>query len=196
MKKYLVPILFLCFLTASYAQEIKVDAIAGFNASQLDGDRMAGFNKLGLLLGGSTGLNLKENFQVEFRILYSQKGSRFTDKDPIDLNYRLNYLDFPLVFQYRLDKKLFELAENIELEAGLQFSYLLAAKEGDPLIGFVRLYDAFEPRIYGFILGCSYNYDRYTFRLNFQRSLVSTNKFLSFLDRTLSFTLAYRLGSA
>ncbi|QNL22178.1 outer membrane beta-barrel protein [Hyphobacterium sp. CCMP332] len=194
MKKYLIPILSICFLNSSFAQEIKVDAIAGFNASQLDGDRMAGFNKLGLLLGGSAGVNLKENFKVELRILYSQKGSRFTDKDPVDLNFRLNYLDFPMVFRYRLDQKFFELAENIELEAGLQFSYLLEAKEGDPLIGFVRLYDAFEPRIYGFILGCSYNYDRYTFRLNFQRSLVSTNKSLSFLDRTLSFTLAYSLA--
>ncbi|MEQ8517962.1 MAG: outer membrane beta-barrel protein [Cytophagales bacterium] len=195
MNKYLIPILLICFLNSSFAQEIKVDAIAGFNASQLDGDRMAGFNKLGLLLGGSAGVNLKENFKVELRILYSQKGSRFTDKDPVDLNYRLNYLDFPMVFRYRLDQNFFELAENIELEAGLQFSYLLAAKEGDPLIGFIRLYDDFEPRIYGFILGCSYNYDRYTLRLNFQRSLVSTNKSFSYLDRTLSFSLAYSLGN-
>ncbi len=195
MKNYLFLVSFICLFSFTYGQGLNVDAIVGFNASQLDGDQMAGFNKLGLLMGGAAGVDLRDDFAVQLRVLFSQKGSRFTEKDPVDFNYRLNYLDFPLIFNYRLNESLFESAENFGLEAGLQYSILLGAREGDPRIGYVRLYDDFEPSIYGFILGLSYVYHEYTFRLNFQRSLVSTFKPLSFLDRTLSFSIAYSLGS-
>lgn len=193
MKYSLLFFIVVIFMENINAQEIKVDAILGFNVSQIDGDDMAGFNKPGFLLGGGAGFDLAEDFGLQFRILFSQKGSRFTENDPIDLNYRLNYLDFPLMFEYNLDKELFEYAEHINLEAGFQFLYLLSAREGQNNIGFINLYDDFEPRIYGFLLGASYEMDKYKFRINFQRSLVSLHKSLTYFDRTLSFSIAYQL---
>lgn len=190
--KYLISLI-LVFPLYLNAQGIKVDAIAGLNASQIDGDDMAGFNKPGLLLGGGAGIDLMEDFGVQFRILFSQKGSRFTENDPVDLNYRLNYLDFPLVFDYSLNEELFDYAERINLEAGLQFSYLMTAREGQRNVGYINLYDDFEPSVYGFLIGAAYKVDRIKLRINFQRSLVSVHKTISYIDRSVSFSLAYQI---
>ncbi len=184
---------FIAISLYGFSQDIQIKAIAGLNLSQIDGDNMAGFNKPGLLIGGSAGIPLQDNFDVEMRLLFSMKGSRYTDTDPADFYYNLNYLDFPLLFKYHLDESFFEYAQNISLEAGLQFSYLVSAREGERRFGYINLYDDFEPRMYGFILGASYKYNKYNFRLNFQRSLQSLHKGISYIDRTISVSIAYDL---
>jgi hypothetical protein len=173
------------FTTISQGQSIKNELIAGINASQIDGDAMAGFNKPGLLLGGSTGFDIRKNFGLRFRILYSQKGSRNGENDPIFLVNRLNYLDFPLLF-------VFEPKENILLEGGLQVSFLTSAKIDDGF-GFSQQRDQFETLPYSFILGIGYELDPFVLRLNYQRSLSYLTKIPGFLDRTLSFSVAYKL---
>lgn len=186
MKNYLLSILIICLCGLSFGQGIKVEAIAGFNASQIDGDQMAGFNKLGILVGGAAGVELRDNFNVQFRLLYSQKGSRNSENDPIFQVNRINYLDFPLVF-------IFEPKEHIFLEAGLQVSYLTSAKIDDGF-GFGQFRDQFEQTPYGFILGAAYEFERIKLRLNFQRSLSNLTKIPGYLDRTLSFSLVYALN--
>lgn len=178
---------FLIYLIAAtvHAQNIKNELIIGLNASQIDGDAMAGFNKPGLLFGGSTGFDIRKNFGLRFRILYSQKGSRNGENDPIFLINRLNYLDFPLLF-------VFEPKEKILLEGGLQLSFLTSARIDDGF-GFSQQRDQFETLPYSFVIGAGYELEPFVLRLSYQRSLSYLTKIPGYLDRTLSFSVGYQL---
>ncbi len=104
-------ILFLAMLTAictvqhTMAQEsiFGLHAVLGANASQISGDQLAGFDKVGLHLGlrGTVELSEKAGFSVE--LLYSQRGSRpdiFNDVVDPDINITLRYLDLPVYLTY------------------------------------------------------------------------------------------------
>ena len=186
--KTLFSLTFILFVIhAVHSQKIKNELVFGVNASQIDGDALAGFNKPGFLVGGSAGFPLRENFDLMFRILYSQKGSRHSDSDPFFLINRLNYLDFPLVFIY-------EPKENILLEGGMQVSFLTSARVDAGGFGFEQLREQFEPLPYSFIIGAGYEFEDWIVRLNYQRSLSYLTKIPGYLDRTLSFSVAYQLN--
>lgn len=93
----------------SYAQRFKADVIAGFNASQVDGDETAGFNKLGLNTGAGVTIPLYRNWGIGLETIFSQEGSRLRPQfnDSLDGSYKLlmNYVRVPLRIQY-VDKNL------------------------------------------------------------------------------------------
>jgi len=110
MQKYLLSA-FLLFSTLVAAQEsrdekepvFKPALVAGFNATQVDGDDLAGYRKIGLNAGGSAFIRLPKNFSVNFEILYSQKGSRTSGNQTINSDtYKLilDYVDVPVIFNY------------------------------------------------------------------------------------------------
>lgn len=78
-------------------------AIAGFNMAQIDGDQDAGFNKLGLNLGGRIGISLSKKTEIAMELLFSQKGSqnRYVRGVPRNLQCTLNYIEIPLEFSFR-----------------------------------------------------------------------------------------------
>ncbi|MBC8173012.1 MAG: PorT family protein [Chitinophagales bacterium] len=82
---------------------IDAGLILGANFSQVDGDNLDGFNKLGLNTGGIAHINFNPNWSLSFEILFSQKGSR-TRPDPDLINtYKLvlNYADVPVAINYK-----------------------------------------------------------------------------------------------
>lgn len=168
------------------SQNIEGEALLGMNASQIDGDQISGYNKPGFYLGGAAGFELKKDFGVKFRIMFSQKGSRASEDDPFFLVYRLNYLEFPLIFDYTYKQKFL-------FEAGLQ-PYILVSARVDDGFGFTSVSDQFEPLTYGFYLGGGYVLDKWTLRIVFQRSLDFLTKNGGFFDRTLTFCVGYTLN--
>lgn len=78
--------------------------VAGMNASQVDGDDLAGYTKLGFNGGGGTFIMLPKNFSIGFEIIYSQKGAITTknNRSPLFDYFKLNvdYLDVPLIISY------------------------------------------------------------------------------------------------
>ncbi|MDZ4847316.1 MAG: porin family protein [Chitinophagales bacterium] len=109
-KSILFALLFFSTLSA-FAQKpdekksiFQAAVIVGFNATQVDGDQLAGYRKIGANAGGAAFVRLPKNFSFNFEILYSQKGSR----SPANQNtysgesYKLilDYVDVPLVFSY------------------------------------------------------------------------------------------------
>jgi hypothetical protein len=78
-------------------------AILGFNASQIDGDETAGYNKFGLNVGARAGVKFAPNWEVDFEILFSQQGSQstFVRGQPRDFVLDLNYIEVPILVHYK-----------------------------------------------------------------------------------------------
>ena len=98
---------------SSKSTEFKAGIKAGINTSQMAGDGYAGFNKINPQAGFFLQKSFKEKGQLQFEIIYIQKGSRFPG-DPdngIFTTYRiqLDYIEAPLLYQYQWRKFLFEI---------------------------------------------------------------------------------------
>src|SRR5690606_29392385 len=99
------------------AQDIKFGAKAGLNLANMSGDVEDNSIKLGLHIGGMAEIKISETFAVQPELLYSAQGAKFSDG-----SLALNYLVLPVMAK-------FSVTENLTLEAGPQFGYLLSAKD-------------------------------------------------------------------
>lgn len=77
---------------------------AGFNATQIDGDRYAGFNNLGANFGVGAFVTYTEKFSNSLEITYSMRGARssFNHKPshPRFISFQMDYIEVPLLFNY------------------------------------------------------------------------------------------------
>ena len=129
-KPYILIIIFLVFSLHGNlsAQRIKGAVIAGMNLSQVDGDEVYGFSKVGMNTGVSAILPIGKWFSFSIETIYSQKGSKQGEQyyDSVELvpdsiviwtgAYKLNldYLEVPVLFHFN-DRNIFS--------AGVGFSY-------------------------------------------------------------------------
>ena len=131
--KQLIAIILFTFPLFIKAQTTKLPVfngqiIAGFNASQVDGDQLAGYDKVGLRVGPAVSARIKDKFGLTMEILYSQKGSKTKRADQtLDYNGRiyklaLNYAEIPILFNYT-DKG------RLRVSLGGSYSRLITAKE-------------------------------------------------------------------
>ncbi len=86
----------------------RLTLLAGFNASQIDGDELAGFNKVGVNVGGQVNILLDRNdwvgrFQPSIGIGFTQLGSTPGGQDE-SINrfqrFRLAYAQIPVMIHY------------------------------------------------------------------------------------------------
>ena len=80
--------------TISYGQGFDAYIIGGMNFSQIDGDKLSGYNKAGLVAGGVTSFDLKDGWSFQQEIVYSQRGSRATAKQLSFDNFSIKRLDY------------------------------------------------------------------------------------------------------
>ncbi|MFB6305890.1 MAG: porin family protein [Flavobacteriales bacterium] len=112
---------------SSYSQNYKFQAgaIGGMTGTQISGDGLSGFNKIGLIGGIFTNHQLSDKFYGEMEIIFFQKGSRKTANpkqgDFTRYLLRLNYVEVPLLIQYKEEKFTFE--------TGPSFGRLISRKE-------------------------------------------------------------------
>ena len=93
-KKISIILLILLSVNKMTAQEFKGGFIGGISTSQLSGDMLGGFNKMGLIIGGFTSRSFSEKISAKLEIVYIQKGSR-TPKQDYRHQYSLDYINFP-----------------------------------------------------------------------------------------------------
>ena len=136
MKKLVGIILVLLFCKISLAQDRKFHLLlsVGANASQVNGDKLAGFDKFGLNVGAGVRRNIgiKSAWQIEF--LYSEKGSKdvVSPSNPVpDTLFQFNYIDIPIVYTYMFYPKL-------RAEIGIYNSVRLKAIYSDFVIDYDR----------------------------------------------------------
>lgn len=78
-------------------QSFKGGLIGGINASQINGDSHAGFDKVGLHLGLKVSRSFRDKMDLSVELLYSERGST-TDRnigDPFTI--RVNYVEIPVL---------------------------------------------------------------------------------------------------
>lgn len=106
MKRILIlPLLFLLPLTAG-AQNIHAFVTAGATMSQVEGDELKGFNRLGFTGGVGALTALTDNYRwgLSIEALFSQRGIYNNSHDPqnyYNIDLVLNYVDIPLLLHFQ-----------------------------------------------------------------------------------------------
>ena len=120
--KYILIISCTFFFSLSelIAGDFKGGILAGFCASQMDGDRLGGYNKFGPTAGFFLHRLFDEKWGGQFELRYNQKGATGVISE-IPYKVRLNYIEVPFLATYNLKKK-------IKFEAGFVPSILYRSK--------------------------------------------------------------------
>lgn len=104
MRFLFVALLFCLMLQSSLvAQRFQGALIVGLNAAQIQGDDLAGYDKLGLRAGLGVAAVLGDRSSLGLNMLFSQRGSSSTISPNNSIPRRLvhlNYVELPLLFSY------------------------------------------------------------------------------------------------
>lgn len=125
---------FYFFILASFlfplylsGQNVGAGLSLGTNFCQVDGDFFKGYNKIGINAGGYAWYDFDERISLQAEILYSVKGARANTGGLGVYHLRLNYVDFPIIGNYRI---IGDYDLGFSIQAGLVPGYLLFAKLG------------------------------------------------------------------
>ncbi len=109
MKK--IFLLFFCVSMSliSSAQDFKAALLLGANFSQVDGDQLGGYNKLGLNAGIEISRPVNNDWDAAFELRYSMKGSKKVLNPEFyepSLKISYHYVEVPLVARYKKYEKI------------------------------------------------------------------------------------------
>jgi len=150
--RILAIILFCGILTTtnSHAQSFGGGIIAGASTSQVAGDLLGGFNKIGFLTGAYTSLNVKENISFQFEITYIEKGSKNPNIHKKNIaEITLSYVEVPI--SINLQQK-----ENLGVEVGILPAFLINAEMND-YFSEIEIDPAFAKYDFGIFAGINYH---------------------------------------
>lgn len=105
--RLLLLIILMGFQLDAISQRFNAGVQVGLNAAQLDGDDSAGYNKLGIMAGLRGVTILTEKMEVSIELLFSQKGAKCElSSNGLGtrcglLDIKLNYVEIPLLFNYK-----------------------------------------------------------------------------------------------
>jgi hypothetical protein len=113
----------ICFANA---QVFHGGLLAGFTATQVDGDTYGGYNKAGLQGGVFVNARLSDLFNAQLEIKYTGKGAKkpVTSSDPDVYTLTLHYIDMPLLTSVKVKQ-----IGSVEL--GVVPAYLFSAQGED-----------------------------------------------------------------
>ncbi|MCG6189636.1 porin family protein [Maribellus maritimus] len=134
-RRLLLPALFILIVNLALAQRFQGGILAGYNATQVEGDSYKGYHKPGILAGAFVQTDIAPAVFAGLEIKYSQKGARNRikpkDEDPDKYIMRLGYIDIPVFVGFRASDK-------SAVVGGISAGYLVHAKEFDEYGEFVR----------------------------------------------------------
>jgi|GEM_PF-415113 len=110
---FLFAVLLICTTNISHAQNFNAGFRLGGNFCQIDGDKMSGYNLLGLVGGVFVSYRFNKAWEGQFEMLYSQKGSQRVTTDSSANNiggawdlFRIDYIEVPVMVNFILSKKI------------------------------------------------------------------------------------------
>ncbi len=142
-------------------QRFKAGFIIGLNASQLDGDYVYGYNKLGLVAGLRGVTIITDKVDVSIELLYSQRGSTSSlvpDNSNYPFTIKSDFIEIPLLIGYKdwLDSE----GEYYKLDFHGGFSYgrLIRSEVDDGTINsnLVQASENFNKNDWSYMLGVTY----------------------------------------
>jgi hypothetical protein len=162
---YTLIILFSCMLSSvqmnAQEQRFKAGAILGFNMSQLDGDRSAGYNKLGIVGGLSLVILLAEKIDVNVELLYSQRGSRSSlvpDNSIVPFKISTDFIEIPVLFNYKDWQSDDGEYYKFHFHGGFSYGRLVrtAVDDDSPVSNLSQASEQFNKNDVSFILGATF----------------------------------------
>ncbi len=187
-----LSVLYILLSISASAQERKFNLlfIAGANASQVNGDKLAGFDKFGMYTGMGIKRQVNQRSGWQFEILYSEKGSKDVpgaNNILLDTIFRFNYIDIPVLYNY-------EVIKNLTAQIGIFNAFRLNAEYDD----FVNVFDRnSQIRVmdHGVCGGIEYRLnDRWHANLRLSQSILDiNNSFERYYNLYSSFSIRYQL---
>ncbi len=124
----LILLLIVVFGFQLWSQDFKAGAQFGIAATQVTGDQLSGYNKVGPMMGIFVNHDLGNFTFFQLEMNYIQKGSRKNaqpDKGIYDSYLlRLNYIEMPVIFGYRFNSK-------FQMLLAIQGAYLINYRQKD-----------------------------------------------------------------
>lgn len=96
MLNKILLLLFLLSSTIIFSQNKRFHLNGGFAISQIDGDNLGGYKKLGYNIGAGFLFKKSETYEIDYSLRLNQRGAR----ENVFYNISLNYLDSDLSFNY------------------------------------------------------------------------------------------------
>lgn len=148
--------------------------ILGFNAAQVHGDDMAGYNKIGLRGGLRGTYSLSDQSELSMDILYSSRGaaSSFTpDNAGFPRKMTLRYIEVPVQFTYKEWLSPDGEYYRLRFSAGLAYGRLFDKElDGFPVVEDEQ--DNFHNNDYSFTVGSTYMFSQsFGLGINWTRSI-------------------------
>lgn len=140
MNKFNIIILVFFILGFSFnlkaQNNFKASVVGGITAAQLGGDSISGYDKLGFTFGGKLGYALNERLELNFELLYSQRGSsnNFSFSNSGENVTTLNYLEIPVYLTFNDWKVEKEDYYKVGIFGGLSYGYLISASSTNNLL--------------------------------------------------------------
>lgn len=186
------------------AQRFSAAAVAGVNASQIDGDLLAGFDKMGLTAGIKTEVNLESAFKINIEFLFTQRGSKpdiFNPEYDPDIEVHLNYAEIPVYVSLGDWWQEKEEYHKVSAHAGISFGRLISARTFDYFHlnekSLDKLVPYFNNTDLSWLVGATYHFNskwavtgRYTREIV---PLLSPEKHNLAVERLLSYYVTFRM---
>lgn len=185
IKKVLFLTIFIPFmhLNDCNAQRFEGSLVLGLNLSQIDGDALAGYSKLGLTGGAKIAYPLKKNIDANLEMLFSQRGSNaafgFGNQDNSFVD--LKYLEIPLYVNLHDWFITDEDYHKVRAHAGLNQSYLFSVSSSNGAIS--SDIDSYKRYNIGYLLGVSYMFTKHigtTLRYSRAFNSITDNRAISY----------------
>lgn len=105
----------------TFAQQFGIKA--GMNVSSInsEGDFNDSKSKIGFNAGVFMNAPIAKDFSIQPEVLYNRVGTKIASVGDKDINFNLDYISVPVMFQYNATPEFY-------LEAGPQFGFLTSAK--------------------------------------------------------------------
>jgi hypothetical protein len=159
--------LMVCFFFQIRAQNFFGSVTLGINASQINGDNAAGYNKAGLTGGFKIDYPVSPSVDISAELLYSGRGSR-DNRQNIRIN--LDYIEMPLVVSFRdwyIEKGDYD---KVRVDGGLSYGYLFRASSNENTLG--PFVDQLKKHDMSMIVGVAYMFTpKWGVSLRYTRSL-------------------------
>lgn len=120
--------------TSLFSQRFSAGIVGGLNASQIDGDQLAGFDKVGVTGGIKAIVNLESVFDLNVEFLFTQRGSQpdlFNPQYDPDIKIHLNYAEIPVYVSLGDWWQEEEQYHKVSAHAGVSFGRLISSKTFD-----------------------------------------------------------------
>ena len=164
MKKIILLVSIVLLTITSVKAQASLGIKGGVNFASIMGDTPNGLRfRTAYNFGLVAEIETSPVTSVQPEIMYSSQGfhydgGRANGVDLLEDNYKLDYLNIPIVFKYYF-------SEGASFEAGPQVGFLLSAKTADNTINNSNLRDNLTNATFDFVVGFGYKFDN-GFNLN------------------------------